>query len=72
MRPRTVSARIEPKSNRSRTADRAFVVQLSAASDLRRRRLSGRIEHVVSGTSAHFRSLEQLLGFIRRLVRDAT
>jgi hypothetical protein len=53
-------------------ADRAFVVQLSAASDLAQRRLSGRIEHVVSGTSAHFRSLEQLLGFIRRLVRDAT
>jgi hypothetical protein len=30
------------------------------------------IEHLVSGTSSHFRSLEQLLEFIRRLVRDAT
>ena len=53
-------------------ADRAFVVQLSAASDLGERRLSGRIEHVVSGSSSHLRSLEQLLEFIRRLVRDAT
>ena len=59
-----------PSSRHPLPTDRAFVVQLSAASDLQRRRLSGRIEHVVSGTSTHFRSLEQLLEFIGLLLRD--
>lgn len=45
-------------------ADRAFVVQLSADADLAARRVSGRVEHVVSGASARFHSLEQLLHFL--------
>ncbi len=45
-------------------ADRAFVVQLSADADLAAHRVSGRVEHVVSGTSTHFHSLEQLLRFL--------
>ncbi|MEW6268822.1 MAG: hypothetical protein AB1689_05940 [Thermodesulfobacteriota bacterium] len=44
--------------------DRAFVVQLSAEADPGTRRLSGRVEHVVSGESVRFESLEQLLAFI--------
>lgn len=45
--------------------DRAFLVQLRAESD-GRRRLSGRIEHVVSGASEQFSSLAALLDFMAR------
>ena len=46
-------------------ADRAFVVQLRADSDLGRDAISGRIEHVSSGSAALFDSVEVLLEFIR-------
>jgi hypothetical protein len=42
--------------------DRAFVVQLSAAEQAGRPQ-SGRVEHVVSGRSARFDSLERLSEF---------
>ena len=45
--------------------DRAFLVQLGAESG-GRRRLNGRIEHVVSGASEHFDSLGALLDFMER------
>jgi hypothetical protein len=45
--------------------DRAFLVQLGAERQ-GRRRLSGRIEHVVSGASEHFDSLRALLDFMER------
>jgi hypothetical protein len=51
-------------------ADRAFVVQLSATTDVDHRRLSGRVEHVVTGHSMHFRSLEQLLAFFGCPLRE--
>lgn len=44
--------------------DRAFVVQFTTATDLQRRRIAGRVEHVVSGHSTHFQSLQELLAFI--------
>ena len=34
----------------------------------RTRQMSGRVEHVVSGQSAHFASLEELLAFIARVL----
>ena len=43
--------------------DRSFLVQLGAESG-GRRRLNGRIEHVVSGASEHFDSLRALLDFM--------
>jgi hypothetical protein len=46
-------------------AERAFVVQLRADADLTRGAISGRIEHVVSGTAALFDSMEQLIGCMR-------
>jgi hypothetical protein len=49
-------------------ADRAFVVQLRADVDLTHGIVSGRIEHVVSGTAALFESVEQLLGYMHDAV----
>ncbi len=46
----------------------AFVVHFRVNSDVARRRLAGRVEHVVSGQAAHFASLEELLAFIARVL----
>jgi hypothetical protein len=53
-------------------ADRAVVVQFSARVATGFDRVSGRVEHVVTGRSAHFRSLDQLLAFIARWLKAAT
>ena len=42
-----------------------FVVHLRSDSDLDRRHLVGRVEHVMSGAEEPFGSLEDLLGFMR-------
>jgi hypothetical protein len=47
---------------------RAFVVQFRAETDVEQGRYTGRVEHVVSGQSAHFASLEELLAFIARVL----
>ena len=47
--------------------DRAFVVQLTASTVISREHIAGRIEHVVSGQSTHFQSLEGLLAFIAQV-----
>ena len=52
-------------------ADRAFVVQFSAAADLGHHRPEGRVEHVVSGERARFHTLDELLGFMARLLGPA-
>lgn len=49
-------------------AERAFVVQLHVETDLAQGRIMGRVEHVVSGRAAHFDTLEDLLGFIERVL----
>jgi hypothetical protein len=46
-------------------AERAFVVQLRADADPVRGRVSGRIEHIVSGAAALFESVEQLVDWMR-------
>jgi hypothetical protein len=43
---------------------RAFVVQLHAESDVARGLVFGRVEHVVSGEAAHFRTLDELVAFM--------
>ena len=48
---------------------RAFVVQFRERTDDARERFAGRVEHVVSGRAAHFRSPEQLTRFMRRVLR---
>ncbi len=60
---RTIMARslMDPPSL---SIHRAFVVHLRDDADVVRRRISGRVEHVVSGQGAHFASLDELLQFI--------
>ena len=47
--------------------DRAFVVQFATSADLPQQQVVGRVEHVVSGQSTHFQSLEELLAFIAQV-----
>jgi len=46
----------------------AFVVHFRLSTNIARGRIEGRVEHVVSGQSAHFNSLEELLAFIDRVL----
>src|SRR5688572_9821004 len=43
---------------------RAFVVHFGPGGGPRRRRFRGRVEHLASGRTARFSSLERLLGFV--------
>ena len=43
---------------------RAFVVQLREQADVERGCWVGRVEHVTSGRTTHFQSLEEMLAFI--------
>jgi hypothetical protein len=49
-------------------ANRAFVCQLASAADPGRGILVGRVEHVTSGRAAHFRSVEDLISFMGRVL----
>jgi hypothetical protein len=49
-----------------------FVLHLRSDSDVPRQHLVGRVEHVVSGNSEHFSSLEILLAFIARYAPNAS
>jgi hypothetical protein len=53
------------------SAQRAFVVHLSAGAGSGRRRLSGRVEHLSSGQSTHFSSLKGLLAFFATVLDAA-
>ena len=48
----------------------AFVVQLAADTQVETGQLQGRVEHVVSRQATHFDSLETLLAFMARVLRD--
>lgn len=47
---------------------RAFVVQLRVGAGGEREPFAGRVEHVVSGQATRFHSLEELVGFIKRVL----
>jgi hypothetical protein len=47
-------------------ANRAFVIHFRMTAG--RRRFTGRVEHLASGTAADFRSLRALLAFLTRLL----
>ena len=47
---------------------RAFVVYCRTSSNVGRGPIEGRVEHVVSGQSTHFDSLEELLAFIGQVL----
>jgi hypothetical protein len=46
----------------------AFVVHFRTNSDILHGPIAGRVEHVVSGQSTHFESLEELLAFMARVL----
>ena len=48
----------------------AFVVHLRTNSDVLHGPIAGRVEHVVSGQSIHFDSLEELLAFIDQVLAN--
>ena len=50
-------------SERRLNANSAFVVQFLAGSDLDAGAVGGRVEHVASGRTARFASVEELLRF---------
>lgn len=52
--------------------DGTFVVQLRSNSNVARGRLRGRVEHVMSGHSVQFTSLESLLDFMARHASSAS
>lgn len=46
----------------------AFVVRFGADTEVAAHVYQGRIEHVFSGESMHFSSLDELLGFMERML----
>ena len=50
----------------------AFVVQFVAGSDLRGGEVGGRVEHVASGRSARFESVDDLLRFLEQALQQAS
>jgi hypothetical protein len=62
--------RPELESRPPLSPQRAFVVQFHADTAFRAGRVSGRVEHVVSGQATAFSSLEVLLAFMDRVLRE--
>jgi hypothetical protein len=52
-------------------ATRAFVVQFHAEARVAEIQLKGRVEHLVSRQATHFESIDELLAFIVRMIREA-
>jgi len=52
----------------SLSVQRAFVVHFATGGGPRRHRFHGRVEHLSSGRTARFSSLEQLLGFVTAIL----
>jgi hypothetical protein len=50
---------------------KAFVIQFRAAAESQGIRLSGRVEHVSSGRTANFQSLEELSELLLQMLRRA-
>lgn len=50
--------------------ERAFVLQFRPEADIEQGSFTGRVEHVQSGQAARFDSLEELLEFLGRVLRE--
>jgi hypothetical protein len=48
----------------------AFVVHFRTNTDVTQGRIAGRVDHVVSGQATHFDSLEELLAFMTRVLKQ--
>jgi hypothetical protein len=62
--------RPELESRPPLSPQRAFVVQFHVDTEFRTGRVSGRVEHVVSGQATAFSSLEILLTFMDRVLKE--
>ena len=60
----------ELDQNPQLSPQRAFVIQFHADTEFGAGPVSGRVEHVVSGQATAFSSLEALLAFIARVLRE--
>jgi hypothetical protein len=49
----------------------AFVLQFRAGSDFDAGRVAGRVEHVASGQTERFESVEELLASLARMLKQA-
>ena len=49
---------------------RAFVVQLHAESKVEKGQFKGRVEHIVSGRSTHFSTMQALKAFMHRVLTE--
>ena len=49
----------------------AFVIQFRPETNIAAGNFAGRVEHIASYEAAHFRSLDELLAFIERLLKEA-
>jgi hypothetical protein len=64
---RAVNRDVETKAGRAGLGpERTFVIQLRSDSDLPHGRMRGRVEHVMSGDSEPFASVEGLVAFMAR------
>jgi len=59
-----------PQSQPSLPSNRAFVVQFRARAIDAAQTYEGRVEHVVSGQTVRFCSLEELLAFMTRVLTE--
>jgi hypothetical protein len=62
--------RPELESKPPLSPQRAFVVQFHTDTEFGAGQVSGRVEHVVSGQATAFTSLEALLAFMDRVLRE--
>lgn len=53
----------------SLSPQRAFVVQFRAHCIARLERFTGRVEHIVSGHATNFRTADELVAFMKRVLR---
>jgi hypothetical protein len=58
----------QPTGKAPLSVHRAFVVHFRTNSNIAGGPIEGRVEHVVSGQSTHFDSLEELLTFMARVL----
>lgn len=66
--PTHTSPRTDGRTRAPLPPDRAFVVQLRADADLGGGALTGRIEHVRTGTATLFDSADQMVAWMRDVV----
>jgi hypothetical protein len=65
----TEKQKVQSEEKHSRLpADRAFVLQFRTEADVQHGQFDGRIEHVVSGQTALFHSLEELVEFLSHVL----